>query len=188
MKIFLTRLHLAALAGLLFGFVATTTAHASMIGTWAGRWYYSPEVNWKVPPSQSSFQMDMVITADEKNPDGTESLMGYMDFYYPDNILSQGPDSFVSGTKNGFSLQFIDVAHYDYQSTLNLTGDEMVGTWYPSVLSPPDGVPSGCTPENVVDAYCGGFDLRFQPAQVPEPVGLGLLGLGLAGLVVRRRR
>ena len=188
MKRSVTLLRLAALAGVVSCLVLSTAAHASMIGTWEGRWYYSPTVVWKVPPPQSSYQMDLVITADVTNPDGTESLAGYMDFYFPDNVLSQGPSPFVSGTKNGFSLQFIDVAHYDYQASLNFTGDEMLGTWYPSVFSPPSGVPSGCTPQNVQDAYCGGFDLHFQPARVPEPAGLGMLGLGLAGLVVRRRR
>ena len=188
MKRSVTMLLLAALGGVLSCLAASTAAQASMIGTWQGRWYYSPTVVWKVPPPQSSYQMDLVITADVTNPDGTESLAGYMDFYFPDNVLSQGPSPLVSGTKNGFSLQFIDVAHYDYQASLNFTGDEMLGTWYPSVFNPPSGVPSGCTPQNVQDAYCGGFDLRFQPARVPEPAGLGTLGLGLAGLVVRRRR
>lgn len=183
-----TTIRVAAAAGLLVGLAATTSVDAGMIGTWEGRWYYSPDVVWKVPPSQSSYQMTLVVTADTKNPDGTESLTGYMNFYYPDNVLSQGPDPFVSGTKNGFSLQFIDVAHYDYQSTLNLKGDEMIGLWYPSFLSPPTGVQPGCTPENVLGAYCGGFDLHFQPASVPEPAGAGVLSVGLAVLFARRRR
>ena len=164
------------------------SAEASMVGTWEGRWYYSPEVVWKVPPPQSSYQMDIVITAETVHADGTESLLGHVDFYFPDNVLSQGPDTWLAATKNGFAVQFTNVANYDYQATLNFAGNEMLGLWYPSAVPPVPGVEPGCTPANVVGAYCGGFDLHYQPASVPEPAALGLLGVGLAGLLVRRRR
>lgn len=189
MKLPVAVTRIAALAGLAGALLASGAAEATLVGTWAGRWYYSPDVVWTVPPTQSSYQMDIVITADTRNADGTDTLLGHADFYFPDNVLSQGPDAWVSATKNGFSLQFNNVADYDYQATLNAAGNEMLGIWYPSFTSPtPPTSPPGCTPENVRAAYCGGFDLHYQPASVPEPAALGMLGLGLAGLAARRRR
>jgi PEP-CTERM motif len=184
----MTLIRVAIRAAAAAALMTASAANASMIGTWSGRWYYSDEVVWKVPPSQSSFQMDLVITGDTHHADGTDTLVGHADFYFPDNVLSEGPVAWDTGTKNGFSVAFSNIAHYDYTATLNFKGDEMLGIWFPSYASPPGGVTPGCTAENVKDAYCGGFELHFQPAQVPEPASVGLLGLGLAGFLVRRRR
>ena len=121
----------ARFVGVIVGLATCTAASAStsMVGTWEGRWYYSDSVVWLVPPTQSSYQMDLVVTSETANLDGTSTLVGHMDFFYPDNVLSQGPNAWDVGTKNGFALSFTNVAHYDYNAVLNFAGNQMTGLW-----------------------------------------------------------
>lgn len=184
----MTKTTIAIRAAAVAALATASAANASMIGTWAGRWYYSDEVVWKVPPSQSSYQMDLVITGDTHHSDGTDTLVGHADFYFPDNVLFEGPVAWDTGTKNGFGLSFANIANYDYTATLNFKGDEMLGVWFPSFSSPTPPAQPGCTAENVKDAYCGGFELHFTPATVPAPAPLALLGLGIGWCAVRRSR
>ena len=77
-------------------------------------------------------------------------------------------------------------ANSDYGDVGGWTSVSYWSSWITCVIGTTDG--SGCGGTSIAVASLGGADISETSVAVPEPGSLGLLGLGLGALLLRRRR
>lgn len=164
--------------------IVIAPADNSLLGTWTGDWYYAPQT---IVTGPREFSMDIVITGESAQPDGTTALLGHMDFYNGQGVLTQ-TNGWSTGTLSGFDVLLTNAQNYTYSAFIDVNAMTMLGDWYPTAGLQPPGTDASCSTLDQQTGYCGGFELTHTATTVPEPAGLALLGVGLAGLAIRRRR
>jgi len=165
--------------------IASASANASLIGDWQGSWWWYPSD----PTLKSTFSLDIVVSSETLNADGTTSLGGYMTY----GLYGGGthaPISWGQATRGAGSVVFTNVDGYDWSAFVNHSDTGMIGAWYPSKGRTNLGDPLVCDALNISLGSCGGFEVAKVPgsSSVPEPATLGLMGMGIAALGAMRKR